>query len=77
MIDAPEVVRTEAQRVAILRLVIPKAEIREPMGRGIEEVLGVVTAQPISHDLRGLLAFLTSTAAEAAAAVEGDRAILG
>jgi len=47
MIDAPEVVRTEAQRVAILRLVIPKAEIREHMGRGIEEVLGVVTAQGI------------------------------
>ncbi|MFL5506884.1 MAG: hypothetical protein ACJ8AU_08385, partial [Gemmatimonadales bacterium] len=38
--------------------------------------LRVFTAQPIAHDLRGLLEFLTSTEAEAAAAVEGDRAIL-
>jgi effector-binding domain-containing protein len=47
MIDTPEVVRTEAESAAIIHLVIPKAEIREHMGPGIQEVMAAVVAQGV------------------------------
>lgn len=59
MLDTPQIVRTEAQLTAIIRLTIPREEIRHVMGPGITELLAAVTAQGIapggpvfSHHLR-------------------------
>lgn len=45
MIDAPQVVQTDHQITAVIRLTIPCHEIRQVMGPAIEEVLAVVAAQ--------------------------------
>jgi effector-binding domain-containing protein len=47
MIDAPEIVTTEAQHTAVIRVRVPRAEIQEVMGPAIHEVLDAVTAQGI------------------------------
>ena len=59
MLDEPEIVQTVAQRTAIIRLTIPRAEIRKVMGPSIGEVMAAVAAQgmtpagPVfSHHLR-------------------------
>ena len=59
MLDTPQIVQTTAQPAAIIRLTIPRKEIRSVMGPGIAEVLAAVAAQgmapagPIfSHHLR-------------------------
>jgi effector-binding domain-containing protein len=48
MIDTPQIVQTAAQPVALIHLVIPKADIQKTMGPGIKEVLSAVAAQGIA-----------------------------
>jgi len=59
MIDPPQIVQSPAQETAIIRLTIPRAEIRSVMGPGIGELMGTVAGQGIamtgpwfSHHLR-------------------------
>ena len=59
MLDAPQIVQAAAQLTAIIRLTIPRAEIRNVMGPGIAELMAAVSAQGIapagpifSHHLR-------------------------
>lgn len=48
MIDAPQIVQTDAQPAAVIRLTIPRAEIRNVMGPGMGELMAAVAAQGIS-----------------------------
>jgi effector-binding domain-containing protein len=59
MLDAPQIVRTASQPAAIIRLTIPRAEIRNVMGPGHAELMDTLAAQGIapagpwfSHHLR-------------------------
>lgn len=59
MLDKPQIVQTETQPAAVIRLTIPRAELRNVMGPGIGEVMAAVIAQGIapagpvfSHHLR-------------------------
>lgn len=59
MLDKPQIVQTEALLAAVIRLTIPRAEIRNVMGPGIAELMAAVTAQGVgpagpifSHHLR-------------------------
>lgn len=59
MLDKPQIIQTDAQLTAIIRLTIPRDEIRNVMGPGIAELMTAVAAQgmapagPIfSHHLR-------------------------
>ena len=47
MIDTPQIVRTTRQLTALIRLTVPRADIRQVMGPGIQEVMAAVTAQGI------------------------------
>jgi effector-binding domain-containing protein len=47
VIDKPEIVRTQAQATAVIRLTIPRAEIQSVMGPAIAEVMGAIAAQGI------------------------------
>ncbi|HVT60042.1 MAG TPA: GyrI-like domain-containing protein [Thermoanaerobaculia bacterium] len=48
MIDTPQITQTAKQLTAIIRLTIPRAEIRNVMGPGIGEVMAAVAAQGIA-----------------------------
>src|SRR3972149_2199032 len=48
MIDKPQIVQTGAQQTAIIRLTIPRQEIRNVMGPGYGELMTVVAAQGIA-----------------------------
>ena len=48
MLDDPRIVRVDAQLAAVIRLTIPRDEIRTVMGPGIGELLSVVAAQGIA-----------------------------
>ena len=48
MLDKPQIVRTDAQLTAVIRLTIPREEIRNVMGPGIAELMAAVTAQGIA-----------------------------
>jgi effector-binding domain-containing protein len=59
MLDTPKITQTAAQLTAIIRLTIPRAEIRNVMGPGMGELMAAVAAQGIapagpifSHHLR-------------------------
>ena len=59
MLDTPQITEVAAQRTAVIRLTIPRAEIRQVMGPGIGELMAAVAAQGIgpagpwfSHHLR-------------------------
>jgi effector-binding domain-containing protein len=59
MLDKPQLVETEAQLTAVVRLTIPRAEIQSVMGPAIVEVMAVIAAQGLapagpvfSHHLR-------------------------
>lgn len=59
MIDAPEIVTTKAHPAAIIRMTIPKGEIRMVMGPAMQELMGTVMGQKVqpagrifSHHLR-------------------------
>ncbi len=47
MLDTPRIVRTDAQLTAVIRLTIPREEIRKVMGPGIAEVIAAAAAQGI------------------------------
>ena len=48
MIDKPEIGQTVAQPTAIIRLTIPREEIRNVMGPGYRELMAAVAAQGIA-----------------------------
>jgi effector-binding domain-containing protein len=48
MIDQPRIVPTDAQLTAMIRLTVPRAEIRNVMEPGISEVLATLAAQGIA-----------------------------
>jgi hypothetical protein len=48
MLDRPQIVQTEAQPTAVIRLTIPRAEIQTVMGPAIAEVMAAVTAQGLA-----------------------------
>lgn len=47
MLDAPQIVSTPAQRTAVIRLTIPRAEIQRVMGPAIGEVMQAVAMQGV------------------------------
>jgi effector-binding domain-containing protein len=47
MLDKPEIVQTDAQLAAVIRLTIPREEIRTVMGPGMAELQAAVAAQGI------------------------------
>ena len=48
MIDTPQITQTTAHLTAIIHLTIPRAEIRNVMGPGLQELLAAVAAQGIA-----------------------------
>jgi effector-binding domain-containing protein len=48
MIDTPQIAQTAAQIAATIRLTIPRAEIRNVMGPGMQELMATVTAQGVT-----------------------------
>ncbi|HEX5004409.1 MAG TPA: GyrI-like domain-containing protein [Gemmatimonadales bacterium] len=48
MIDPPEIADAEAQRAAVLRITIPRAEMTKVMGPAYGELMAAVTAQGIA-----------------------------
>ena len=48
MIETPQIVQTNAQPTAAIRLTIPRAEIRNVMGPGYKELMGTLAAQGIT-----------------------------
>lgn len=48
MIEPPQITQTAAQQAAVIRLTIPREEIREVMGPGIGELMAAVAAQGIA-----------------------------
>jgi effector-binding domain-containing protein len=48
VLDKPQIVRTQAQPTAVVRLSIPRAEIQSVMGPAIAEVMGALAAQGIA-----------------------------
>jgi hypothetical protein len=59
MLDKPHIAQAAAQRTAVIRLTVPRAEIRHVMGLGYRELMAAVPAQGVapvgpwfSHHLR-------------------------
>jgi effector-binding domain-containing protein len=48
MIDTPKILETKAQTAALLHLTIPRSEIQQVMGPGLEEVKATLAAQGIT-----------------------------
>ncbi len=48
MIEIPQILRTGAQLAAVIRLIIPREEIRTVMGPGIGELMAAIAAQGIA-----------------------------
>jgi effector-binding domain-containing protein len=48
MIDTPKITQSAAQLTAVIRLTIPRAEIRNVMGPGIGEVMATIAAQGVA-----------------------------
>jgi effector-binding domain-containing protein len=48
MLDKPKIVQTAAQTTAVIRLTVPRAEIRSVMGPGRSELMAAVAAQGIA-----------------------------
>ena len=48
MLDKPQIAQTSAKLTAIIRLTIPREEIRNVMGPGIAELMAAVAAQGIA-----------------------------
>lgn len=48
MLDQPHITQTEDRQTAVIRLTIPRAEMRGVMGPGIRELMSVVAAQGIT-----------------------------
>jgi effector-binding domain-containing protein len=50
MIDPPRIVSTEAMPIAVLRITVPRAQIREVMGPGLGELRAAVAAQGVAAE---------------------------
>lgn len=48
MIDTPQITQSAAQQTAIIHLTIPRAEIRNVMGPGIQELMATIVSQRIA-----------------------------
>jgi effector-binding domain-containing protein len=48
MIEEPQITRTAARQVAMIRLTVPSSEIHDVMGPGIREVMDTLAAQGIT-----------------------------
>jgi effector-binding domain-containing protein len=48
MIETPKIVETKTQQTAVIRLTIPREQIREGMGAGLSELMAAVSAQGIA-----------------------------
>ena len=48
MIDTPHITQTAVQQAAIIRLTIPREEIRNVMGPGLSEVMATIAAQGVA-----------------------------
>ena len=48
MIDTPQITQVAAQQTAVIRLTVPRKEIRNVMGPGIGELRAAVAAQGIA-----------------------------
>ncbi len=48
MLDKPQIVQTQAQPAAAIRLTIPRAEMQSVMGPAIAEVMAAISAQGIA-----------------------------
>ena len=48
MLDTPQIAQTAAQLTAVIRLIVPREEIRQVMGPGIGELLATIAAQGIA-----------------------------
>lgn len=48
MLEAPRLVETTAQETAVIRLTVPRAEIRAVMGPGLQELMAAIAAQGIA-----------------------------
>lgn len=48
MLDAPKIVQTQAQPIAVLPLRVPRAEIQHVMGAGLRELMAAVAAQGVA-----------------------------
>jgi len=48
MLDTPQIMQTAAQRTALIRLVVPRTEIRTVMGPGLTELRAAVAAQGVA-----------------------------
>ena len=48
MLDTPQIIRTTAQLTAVLHLTIPRDEIQNVMGPGLEELKSVTAAQSVA-----------------------------
>ena len=47
MIDSPSVTKSEARETAVVRLVVPRADIQKVMGPAIQEVMATLAAQGV------------------------------
>jgi effector-binding domain-containing protein len=47
MIDAPQIVQLAARPIAVIRMHVPRAEIRTVMGPAVQELYGAIAAQGI------------------------------
>lgn len=48
MLDAPHITQTETQLTAVIRLTVPREQIREVMGPGYQELMAVLADQGIA-----------------------------
>jgi uncharacterized protein YndB with AHSA1/START domain/effector-binding domain-containing protein len=48
ILDAPQIVETSAQPVALLHVTVPRAEMMKVMGPGIQELMAAVAAQGVA-----------------------------
>ena len=48
MLDTPQIVRVEVQLTAVIRLRVPRSEIRQVMGPGMAELMATIAAQGIA-----------------------------
>jgi effector-binding domain-containing protein len=48
MLETPQIVRTAPQDTAIIHLTIPREEIQNVMGPGLQELMGAIAAQGIA-----------------------------
>jgi effector-binding domain-containing protein len=48
VLDTPQIIQTTTQPTAVIRLTIPRTEIQNVMGPGMEEVLAAVAAQGLT-----------------------------